>query len=48
MEPNKCTHYNKLWIYLFKCFIWFFKVQWIQKNQGVMVPSGTTQGNSYP
>jgi hypothetical protein len=21
--------------YLFKCFLWFFKLQWIQENQGV-------------
>jgi hypothetical protein len=27
MELNKC---------LFKCFIWFFKVRWVQENQVVM------------
>ncbi len=25
-----------LWKYLFKCFLWFFKVQWVHENQGVM------------
>jgi hypothetical protein len=32
---------KKLWICLFKCFLWIFKVQWVQENQGVrflMVP----------
>jgi hypothetical protein len=24
-----------LWKKLFKCFLWFFKVQWVQENQGV-------------
>jgi hypothetical protein len=39
---------KRLWKYLFKCFLWFFKIWWVQENQGVRVPSGTTQGNSYP
>jgi len=26
---------KKLWKYLFKCFLWFFQVQWVQENQGV-------------
>jgi hypothetical protein len=26
---------KKLWKYLFKCFLWFFKVWWDQENQGV-------------
>jgi hypothetical protein len=39
---------KKLWKYLFKCFLWLFKVRWVEENQGVMVPSGTTQGNFYP
>jgi hypothetical protein len=41
MEFNKCIH-KKNWIFLFKCFLWFFKVQGIQENQGLMflvVPS---------
>jgi hypothetical protein len=30
MERNKCTHLKKiLWKYLFKCFLWFFKVRWV-------------------
>jgi hypothetical protein len=39
---------KKLWKYLFKYFLWFFKFWWVQENEGVMVPSGITQGNSYP
>jgi hypothetical protein len=31
MEPNKCTHKKNLWKNLFKCFLWFFKVWWVQK-----------------
>jgi hypothetical protein len=27
---------KKIWKYLFKYFLWFFKVQWVQENQGVM------------
>jgi hypothetical protein len=34
MELNKYIQKN-LWKYSFKCFLWFFKVQWVQKNQGV-------------
>jgi hypothetical protein len=34
MEPNKCI-IKKLWKCLFKCFLWFFKVQWVEENQGV-------------
>jgi hypothetical protein len=35
MEPNKCILIkNKLWKYLFKCFLWLLKVQWVYK----MVP----------
>jgi hypothetical protein len=26
---------KKLWKYLLKCFPWFFKVRWVQKNQGL-------------
>jgi hypothetical protein len=26
---------KKIWKYLFKCFLWIFKVQWVQENQGV-------------
>jgi hypothetical protein len=36
MEPNKCIHQKHLWKYLFTCFLWFFKVQWVQENQSVM------------
>jgi hypothetical protein len=31
MEPNKCIQ-KKLWTCLFTCFLWFFKVQWVQEN----------------
>jgi hypothetical protein len=34
IEPNKYIH-SKIIIYLLKCFLWFFKVQWVQENQGV-------------
>ncbi len=33
-ELNKCTKKN-LWKCSFTCFIWFFKVRWVQENQGV-------------
>jgi hypothetical protein len=33
MEPNNVKN---LWTYLFKCFLWFLKVWWVQENQGVM------------
>jgi hypothetical protein len=35
MKPNKYIQ-KKLWKYSFKCFLWFFKVQQVQENQGVM------------
>jgi hypothetical protein len=38
MEPNKCTLKKKMKIFI---YVWFFKVQWVKKNQGVtflMVP----------
>jgi hypothetical protein len=35
VKLNKCIH-EKKWQHLFKCFLWFFKVWWIQENQGVM------------
>jgi hypothetical protein len=41
IEPNKCIHKNNFMEMFFKCFLWFFKVQWVQENQGVtflMVP----------
>jgi hypothetical protein len=41
LELNKCIH-KKNWKCLFKCFLWFFKVQCVQEYQGVMflmVPS---------
>jgi len=38
---------KKLWKYLLSVS-YDFKVWWVQENQRVMVPSGTTQGNSYP
>jgi hypothetical protein len=27
---------KKNWKCLFKCFLWFFKIQWVQGNQAVM------------
>jgi hypothetical protein len=27
---------KQLWKCSFKCFLWFFKVQWVGENQGVM------------
>ncbi len=27
--------FKKLWKCSFKCFLWFFKVQWVQENQSV-------------
>jgi hypothetical protein len=35
MEPNKCIA-KQLWKCSVKCFLWFFKVQWVQENQGVI------------
>jgi hypothetical protein len=35
MEPNKCIQIMFLWKCSFKCFLWFFKVWWVQENQGV-------------
>jgi hypothetical protein len=32
MEPKKCIQLYFLW----KCFLWFFKVGWVQENQDVM------------
>jgi hypothetical protein len=45
MEPNKCTHWKKLWKYLFKCFLRFFKIRWVQEIkewQFLMVPPKET------
>jgi hypothetical protein len=36
MEPNKIMQIF-LWKCSFKCFLWFFKVQWVQENQGVTI-----------
>jgi hypothetical protein len=41
-ELNKCTHQKN------KMFPMIFQSSMGLKNQGVMVPNGTTQGNSYP
>jgi hypothetical protein len=35
MEPNKCIPNFCSWKCSFKCFLWFFKIRWVQKNQGV-------------
>jgi hypothetical protein len=26
---------KKIWKYVFKCFLWCFKIRWVQENQGV-------------
>jgi hypothetical protein len=36
MEPNKCIQNLFLWKCLFKFILSFFKVWWVQENQGVM------------
>jgi hypothetical protein len=35
MEPNKCIQKKFVWKCWFKCFLQFFKVLWVQENQGV-------------
>jgi len=47
MEPNKYTHKKIMKIFI-KVFPMIFQSLMGPNNQGVTVPSGTTQGNSYP
>jgi hypothetical protein len=34
IEPNKFSPQKNLWKCSFTCFLWFFKVWWVQENQG--------------
>jgi len=34
IEPNTCIQ-KKLWKCSFNCFLWFFKVQWVEENQSM-------------
>jgi hypothetical protein len=44
MKRNNCIQKT----FTFKCFLWFFKVRWVQGKSKCDVLNGTTQGWAYP
>jgi hypothetical protein len=48
MEPNKCIHQKQIMKIFIEVIPMIFQSSMGLRNKSVMVPCGTTQGNSYP